>query len=50
MAQRLHKKANTKFSEGANHVLSEAGFRTPSQTVFLIGYDFHFGAGDNGNV
>ncbi|HET9184487.1 MAG TPA: RHS repeat-associated core domain-containing protein [Candidatus Angelobacter sp.] len=23
---------------------------TPSQTVFSIGYDFHLGAGDNGNV
>ena len=22
----------------------------PSQTVFSIGYDFHFGAGNNGNV
>src|SRR5437867_1675456 len=22
----------------------------PSQSVFSIGYDFHFGAGDNGNV
>jgi len=22
----------------------------PSQTVFSIGYDFHYGAGNNGNV
>ena len=22
----------------------------PSQTVFSLGYDFHLGAGDNGNV